>query len=130
MTSQSRSPLGSAARSTQEQAETYYRRAWWSLVLFLPCFVGAFIVGEGLIDLLGYPSGDGDESPPFWAIVVAAVPALLLFAAPGLLSLFFSRRARRLGRPDSMVPAIVGLGVAGGFVALNVLSYVIGKLVA
>jgi hypothetical protein len=86
-------------------------------------------VGEGLIELLGYPS-DGEETPPFWAIVVASVPALLLFAVPGLLSLFFSRRARRLGRPDAMVPAIVGLGIAGGFVALNVLSYVLGMLVS
>lgn len=127
MTSQSRSPLGSAARSTQEQADTYYRSAWWSLVLFLPCFVGAFVVGEGLIDLLGYPSG-GEESPPFWAIVVASVPALLLFALPGLLSLFFARRARRLGRVGAMVPAIVGIGVAGGFLALNVLSYVVGTV--
>ena len=127
MTSQPRAPMDSATRTAQEQANVYYRRAWWSLVLFLPCFVGAFVVGEGLIDLLGYTSG-GEETAPLWAILVATVPALLLFAVPGVLSLFFSRRAKRLGRPDAFVPALVGLGVAGGFIALNVFAYVGGQL--
>jgi hypothetical protein len=97
-------------------------------VLFVPCFIGAFVVGEGLIDVLGYPSG-GEETPPFWAILVASVPALALFTVPGVLSWFYARRARRLGHPGAMAPAIVGIGVAVGFAGLNLLSYVVGQLV-
>ncbi len=36
--------------------------------------------------------------------------------------------ADRSYRRDAMVPAWIGLGVAGAFVALNVLSYVVGLI--
>jgi hypothetical protein len=56
---------------------SWTRRAWWSLLAFVPGFVLAFVVGEGLIAWLGYPDGGGGA--PWWAVLSAAVPALLMW---------------------------------------------------
>lgn len=108
----------------EHRAAVARRRAWLSLLLFPVSLLGAFLVGEGLVDLLGYPSG-GAESPPLWAVLVAAPPALLVFVVPGVLAVRFGRTAVRLGRPDGRVPAIIGAVIALGFVAQNVLVYLV-----
>jgi len=84
-------------------------------------FVGAFLVGEGLLSLTGYGSEGAD--PPVWAVTVAAVPALVVFAAPAVLTVHFGRQAMRLGRSDARAPVVVALTVAGGFAVINLLSY-------
>lgn len=99
-----------------------YRLAWWSLALYPVSFAAAFVIGEGLASLLGYPSGDG-PTPPFWVMLTAATPAVLVFVVPGALAVLLSRRARALGRPGRSAPAIIGVTVAAAFVAQNVLGY-------
>lgn len=97
------------------------RRAWWSLLGFAPSFVLAFVVGEGLISALGYPTGDA-VTPPLWAILVAGVPALVVFALPAVLGVHFGRRALAQGDRSARVPMTVGVVVAAGFVLLNLVS--------
>lgn len=102
------------------------RRAWLALLLYPLSFVAAFAVGEGLASLMGYPSGA--ESPPWFVPLFAGVPALIVFALPGLLSLKFGRRASRGGAESAMVPAVLGLVVALGFVGLNLLAFLVSGL--
>ena len=97
------------------------RRAWWSLLGFAPSFVLAFVIGEGLISALGYPSGDA-ATPPWWAILLAVVPALVVFVLPAVLSVHFGRQALAQGDRNARVPMVLGVVVAAGFVLLNVVS--------
>jgi hypothetical protein len=103
------------------------RRAWLSLLLYPLSFVAAFAVGEGLAALMGYPSG-GSESPPWFVPLLAGVPALIVFALPGLLSLTFGRRAARGGAESAMLPALIGVFVALAFVGLNLLAFLVTSL--
>lgn len=105
-------------------ADVAYRRAWWSLALFPVAFVAAFALGEGLISALAGDAG----SAAVWQVLVAAVPALLVFVVPGILAVTLGRRAVRVGRSDGKVPAMVGASIGIGFVGLNVLSYVVGRI--
>ena len=105
----------------QLDAASFTRRAWWSLLGFVPSFFLAFLVGEGLVSAFGYPVG-GDEQAPWWVAVVATTPALVVFALPAVLAVWFGRQAVRLGDVRARIPMIVGLVVAGAFVLLNGLS--------
>ena len=107
--------------SDQLAAAALTRRAWWSLLGFVPGFALSFAIGEGLISALGYPVG-GEEQAPWWAMVVATVPALVVFVVPAVLAAWFGTRAIRLGDERARVPVVVGLVVAGGFILLNGLS--------
>lgn len=106
---------------TGHDGSWYARRAWWSLAAFVPGFVLAFVVGEGLIAALGFPSG-ASEQPPWWAVLVAVVPALVVFALPAVLVVHLGRRAVGLGEPRGREPMIVALVVAGCFVLVNAAS--------
>lgn len=97
------------------------RRAWWSLLGFVPSLALAFLIGEGLISALGYPTGGADQAP-WWAALVAATPALVVFVLPAVLAVHFGRRAMKLGDVRGRLPMIVGVVVAAGFVLLNGLS--------
>jgi hypothetical protein len=99
----------------------YTRRAWWSLLGFVPSLVLAFVIGEGLISLLGYPCG-GEEQPPWRAVLVAVTPALVVFVLPAVAAVHFGRRAVRLGDAGGRRPMVVALVVAAGFVLLNGIS--------
>lgn len=113
--------------ASDEAVERDVRRAWLSLLLYPLSFAAAFAVGEGLASLMGYPSG-GSESPPWFVPLLAGVPALVVFAIPGLLSLKFGRRAARAGGRSAMVPAVLGILVALGFVGLNLLAFLVSGL--
>jgi len=97
------------------------RRAWWSLLGFVATFLLAFGIGEGLAAALGYPPGGADQAP-WWVMVVATLPALVVFAVPAVLVWHFGRRAMDLGDPRGRYPIVVALVVAGGFVLLNLIS--------
>jgi hypothetical protein len=114
-------PGGAAVDS--EAADTAYRRAWWSLALYPVSFGAAFGIGEGIITALT----NDTVAAEFWQMLVAVIPALLVFAIPGILSVLQGRKAMRLGRKDGRVPAIIGAGIAVGFVMLNVASYFFGQ---
>jgi hypothetical protein len=77
------------------------RRAWWSVALFAPSLVAAFITGEALLAALGHA---GDQAPPPGSALIAGLPALLVFSLPTLLVWYFGHRAgaaRPHGRPNS-----------------------------
>ena len=100
------------------------RSAWLSLLLFPVSLVGAFVVGEGLLALLGHPVGG--ESAPVGVILASAIPALAVFAVPAALATSFAQRAARAGEPHAWLPAYVGLAVAGVFILQNVLAFLLG----
>ncbi|MET4592083.1 hypothetical protein [Arthrobacter sp. 754] len=114
-------PGGPAVPS--EAADSAYRRAWWSLALYPVSFGAAFGIGEGIITALT----NDTVTAEFWQMLVAVIPALLVFAIPGILSVSQGRKAMRLGRKDGRVPAMIGAGIAIGFVVLNVASYLLGQ---
>ncbi|MDH3300557.1 MAG: hypothetical protein OES24_08630 [Acidimicrobiia bacterium] len=82
--------------------------------------MAAFVIGEGIYSWLG---GDENESAA-WTVLIAAIPALVISALPGVAAVVLGRQAVRLGRPDGRVPAIIGAALAVGFAGLNVLSFV------
>ena len=101
-----------------DSANRAYRRAWWSLALYPVTFVAAFVIGEGLYSML---TGDQGNAV-WWQILVAGLPALLVFVIPGILAVTQGRKAVRLGRRDGTRPAFVGAAIAIGFVVLNLAS--------
>lgn len=111
------------AAVTREAADRAYRRAWWSLALYPLSFGASFGIGEGIITVLT----NDTIAAEFWQMLVAVIPALLVFAIPGILSVVQGRKAMRLGRKDGRVPAMIGAGIAVGFVLLNVASYLFGQ---
>lgn len=108
-------------RSEHLDGSQFTRRAWWSLLGFVPSFALAFLIGEGLISALGYPVG-GAEEAPWWAALTATTPALIVFVLPAVLAVHFGRRAVKLGDVRGRLPMILALVVAAGFVLLNVVS--------
>ncbi|MFC5177063.1 hypothetical protein [Nocardioides taihuensis] len=102
------------------------RRAWWSLALYVPSFVLAFVVGEGLMSAFGYESG---EDVPVWVYAAAGMPACLVFALPLLVTVPLSRHAARAGRRDAWMPVWIGSFVAGIFLLQNLASLALTLLV-
>ncbi|TIC83854.1 hypothetical protein E8D34_14925 [Nocardioides sp. GY 10113] len=95
------------------------RRAWWSLALFVPSTVAAFVIGEGLAAAFGYADL---VDVPVGVALAAGLPAILVFALPVAAVWYFGHRAVRRGHPQGRVPIIVAAVVGGGFLALNLLQ--------
>jgi len=95
--------------------------SWVSLLGYVLSFFAAFLVGEGLSSLFGYDVGT-DARPPVWVMFASTIPALIVFAIPGILAWIFGRRAVRAGDRRGNVPAWIGLVIALWFVATNVLA--------
>ncbi len=93
--------------------------AWLSLLLVIPCFFLAFLVGEGLIGLFGYPVGTSTR-PPLWAGAISTVLALLAFAIPLWPTWHYGRQARVEGVRTAMLPFVVVVILVSGFTILNV----------
>jgi hypothetical protein len=111
---------GSGPVGRQHAAEVAYRRAWWSLVLYPVSFVAAFVVGEGLYSRFGGDAGDATA----WAVVLSAVPAVLVFIIPGVLAVVEGMKAVNLGRPEGRVAATVGAVIGLGFIAMNLFGLI------
>lgn len=102
------------------------RRAWLSILGFVPSLALAFVVGEGLLTAMGYEVG-GDQ-PPWTVAVAASVPALLVFALPAVAAVLFGRQALRAGDRRARVPMTIAVTVAVGFVLLNGLAALVGAV--
>ena len=123
-------PLGSGAPTgwhgaQGDPADGAYRRAWWSVALYPVSFVVAFLTGEGILSTLTKDIGD----PAFWQVLVAGIPALIVFVIPGILAIRQGRKAMRLGRQGGKIPALVGAAIAAGFIGINAASYLVGVLI-
>ncbi len=70
---------------------------------------------------MGY-SAPSLGSTPWWVIAMAVAPALLLFAAPFLVTVHFSRKAVAEGEQAGRLPLAVAAVVVGGFVATNLVA--------
>lgn len=99
------------------------RRAWWSLLGFVPSFVLAFVIGEGIVSALGHPVG-GESPTPWWAALTAGLPALVVFVVPAVLAVHFGRQAVRLGDVRGRAPMFAAVAVSAGFILLNGVSAV------
>lgn len=99
-------------------------RSWISVVLLPVTFAAATVVGDGVLTMLGYPSGSEDTAPIGYALLVG-IPAMALAISPGVAAYVFGMRARRGGIGSGIVPAVIGATVALGFLLLNVASLVI-----
>jgi hypothetical protein len=86
----------------------------------------AMVLGEGLLTLQGYQSGDA-QPVPLGAVLRAAAPALAVLLAPGLAMAFFGFRAWRRGQRDGLTLAGTGVAVTIGLIALNVAGLVVGR---
>ena len=98
--------------------------AWLSLAGFFLSFFAAFGVGEGLSSLFGYDVGT-EVTPPVWVMVASTVPALVVFAIPGIAAWVFGRRARRVGDRRGLLPAWIGVTIAAAFALLNGVAAVV-----
>lgn len=98
------------------------RAAWWSLALYPVAFVAAFVVGEGLATWI-----DGREPGPMTAAekLAAGLPAIAVFAIPGVCAVVFGLRAHRRGRNEGWYAALLGALVAIGFAGLNLVSFLL-----
>ena len=103
------------------------RSLWhaWILVAILPlALVGAMFLGDGLLALQGYQSGDWGI--PAQVALRAGVPAVLVLIAPTIPAIGIGLRARQLGIPAGAIPALVGLVVAAMSILLNALPLALG----
>jgi hypothetical protein len=96
-------------------------QAWWSLLLFPLSFGLAMLVGEGIPSWFGY-SEPSLDSTPWWVITLAFGTALVVFAAPLLVTARVSNKAVAAGEQGGRAPLIVAGVVVGAFVALNLMS--------
>ena len=79
------------------------------------------MLGEGLPAWLGYPEPSLD-STPVWVIAVAVTTALLIFAAPLVVTARLSRRAVADGGAQGQLLLIVAAVAVGGFAVMNLLG--------
>lgn len=108
-------------------AGRYVRFAWLSLLGYILSFALSFSVGEGLASALGERFGDETVSTyPAWVMVVSVAASLLVFAIPGFLAFHFGRKAVRAGDPRGRIPGWLGLGIAFGFVVMNLTALFFG----
>jgi hypothetical protein len=92
---------------TGQAARRDLRKAWICVVLVPIGFVVAMLLGEGTLDLLGYPAG-GDRVPAMWVEGMIGIPVTMIGILPGASAAVFGMRARRGGLGRGLVPAIIG----------------------
>lgn len=108
-------PSGSARR--------VLRTGWVVFALLPVAFVGAELLGDWLLGLQGYSSGNG--SVPVAVALRTGLPALLVLIAPALAGAWCGHKAARLGHPGGQPLFITGVVVAAAMVLLN-----LGQLLA
>ena len=104
------------------------RMAWVAVALLPVSFIVAMVVGDGLISLQGYGSGD-DVAIPIGPVLLAGIPALLILITPGVAAVFYGRRAYRAGRAAGQLPAWIGGAVSAMALGQNLLAFIVGRFV-
>ncbi|MDO8107301.1 hypothetical protein Q6348_08855 [Isoptericola sp. b441] len=101
--------------------------AWTGVALVLPALLGGMLAGEALMSALGYGGLDASDIPG-WALLVTATTVTLIVWLPAGIAVGYGLRARRLGDPNGLIPAVIGVVVGVGFLLTNLLGFV-GQLV-
>lgn len=115
----------SQAKNPVERGGRKPLRLAWVAVAFIPvAFVLAMVVGEGLIDALGYSSAD----PPLWLALLVGGPVTLLAMAPAALAVVYGRRARRAGSGRAASTTIVIVVVVAAYWGLTFAAGVAQRL--
>jgi len=109
-----------------EQARRTLRLAWICLGMLPISFAAAMVLGDWLLSVQGYQSGD--DEIPVGAVLSAGLPAVLVLVAPTLGAGWFGWRAKRLGHPNWLVPVVVATVIAAGSIALNLLQLAVAYL--
>lgn len=113
-------PAGSPPAEAGSSARRVLRTGWVVLALLPVAFVAAALLGDWLLSVQGYSSGDGNL--PTAVVLRAGLPALLVLVAPSVVGAWCGRRAERLGHPGGRALFIVGAVVAAASLALNLVQ--------
>lgn len=104
-----------AAAPAKGAARRDFIRAWASLGLMVPGFVGLMVFGEW---------ADAKDAPALASVMTVVMVALLAILATG--AVWFGVRARKLGARGGLVPAILSGLAAVYFVVLFVAQWLSG----
>ena len=122
---------GTSAGTPAEQETREGRRAlitaWISVALLPVSFLAAMVLGDALLSLQGYQSG-GDEPIPLGVVALAGIPAVLVLIAPTIPAMVFGVRARRLGVPSGIWPAVIGAAALAFGLVTNALPLLLTSL--
>lgn len=102
------------------------RIAWVSVAVLPLSFVAAIVVGDWLLGLQGYASGS-EEPLPIGVVLLAGLPAVAVMIAPTVPAMWFGFRARRLGEPKGLIPAVIGAIAAAWGILTNILPLVLAR---
>jgi hypothetical protein len=97
-------------------------RAWVAVVLIPVFFIIALGVGEGVISLLGYTAGTGNN--PIWVTLVSDLAALAVVLLPCLAAVIFGKRVYKAGDRRGLFPAILGIVAGLGWLTLTIVTEV------
>lgn len=106
----------------QSRAPGSLARAWVAIVLIPVFFFIAIGVGEGVISLLGYTAGAGNN--PIWVSLVSDLAAIAVVLLPCLAAVIFGRRAYKAGDRRGLFPAVLGTVAGLGWLILTIASEV------
>ncbi|WP_143054890.1 hypothetical protein [Nocardioides luteus] len=115
-------PAGPPPAEVGGSARRVLRTGWVAFALLPVAFVGAAILGDWLLSVQGYSSGEGDL--PTAVVLRAGLPALLVLVAPSIAGAWCGHRAERLGHPGGRALFIVGTVVAAASVVLNLVQVI------
>lgn len=113
-------PMSPPPAEASASARRVLRTGWVVFALLPVAFVGAAILGDWLLSVQGYSSGD--EELPTAVVLRAGLPALLVLVAPSIAGAWCGHRAERLGHPGGRALFIVGAVVAAASVVLNLVQ--------
>lgn len=102
------------------------RLAWVSVALLPLSFLGAIVLGDWLLSVQGYASGSG-EPLPVGVLLLAGLPAVAVMIAPTVPGMWFGFRARRLGEPKGLIPAVMAAIAAAWGILTNILPLVLTR---
>lgn len=97
-------------------------RAWVAVILIPVFFVLAIGAGEGVISLLGYTAGTGNN--PIWVSLVSDLAAIAVVLLPCLAAVIFGRRARNAGDRRGLIPVVLGTVAGLGWLTLTIVTEV------
>lgn len=105
----------------------FTRWAWISLVCTVLTLPAGIVAGSVLIDWLGYDPNNLEALPTGIALLAGSVTLLIVLIAP-LMAFVFGRRAVRAGDGRGQLPMLLGGMGALAFLALNMVPFIVGKL--